>query len=52
MTNIIRFKPRAAFEADKNLRRFIDLCRDELTVFGADLPFDENAWDISDFVHV
>jgi hypothetical protein len=52
MTNIIRFKPRAALEAEKNLRRFIDLCRDELTVFGADLPFDENTWDISDFVHI
>ena len=52
MTNIIRFKPRATLEAEKNLRRFIDLCRDELTVFGADLAFDENVWDISDFVHV
>jgi len=52
MTNIIRFKPRAALEAEKNLRRFIDLCRDELTVFGADLAFDENVWDISDFVHI
>jgi hypothetical protein len=51
-TNIIRFKPRAALEAERNLRRFIDLCRDELTVFGADLPFDENTWDVSDFVHV
>jgi hypothetical protein len=52
MTNIIRFKPHAALEAQANLRRFIDLSRDELTVFGSDLPFDENTWDISDFVHV
>jgi len=51
-TNIIRFKPRATLEAQKNLRRFIDLCREELTVFGADLAFDENAWDVSDFVHL
>lgn len=50
--NIIRFKPRAALEAERNLRRFIDLCRDELTVFGANLAFDENTWDVSDFVHV
>jgi hypothetical protein len=50
MTNIIRFKPRAALEAEKNLRRFIELCRDELNVFGADLSFDANVWDISDFV--
>jgi hypothetical protein len=52
MTNIIRFKPCATLEAEKNLRRFIDLCRDELIVFGADLAFHENVWDISDFVHV
>jgi hypothetical protein len=52
MTNIIRFKPRVALEAEANLRRFIDLSRDQLTVFGADLPFDENAWDVSEFVHV
>jgi hypothetical protein len=52
MTNIIRFKSRAAFEAETNLRRFIDLCRNQLTVFGADLAFDENVWDVSDFVHV
>jgi hypothetical protein len=51
-TNIIRFKPRATLEGQKNLRRFIDLCRNELTVFGADLAFDENVWDISDFVHI
>jgi hypothetical protein len=52
MSNIIRFKPRAAFEVETNLRRFIDLCRNQLTVFGADLAFDENVWDVSDFVHV
>src|SRR5450631_1916784 len=52
LTNIIRFKPRAALEAEKNLRRFIDLCRYELTVFGTDLPFGENIWDISDSIHV
>jgi hypothetical protein len=52
MTNIIRFKPRAAFEAETNLRRFIDLCRNQLTVFGTDLAFDENVWEVSDFVHV
>ena len=52
MTNIIRFKPRAALEAETNLRRFIDLCRNQLTVFGADLAFDENVWDVSEFVHV
>jgi len=52
ITNIVRFKPRGALEAETNMRRFIGLCRDQLTVFGADLAFDENVWDVSEFVHV
>jgi hypothetical protein len=52
MADIIRFKPRAALEAETNLRQFIDLCRNQLTVFGADLTFDENVWDVSDAMHV
>ncbi len=52
MTNIIRFKARATLEAEANLRRFVDLCRNQLTVFGAGLAFDENVWEVSDFVHV
>ncbi|NOU40365.1 MAG: integrase [Methylotenera sp.] len=46
------FQPKAELDAAGNLRGFIDSCRNELTVFGADLPFDENTWDISDSINL
>jgi hypothetical protein len=51
IVEITRFKPRAELEAEANLRGFIDVCRNRLTVFGADLLFDDNVWDVSDFVN-
>jgi hypothetical protein len=50
VSDLILFRPKAELDATGNLRRFIDACRSELTVFGADLPFDENTWDISDWI--
>jgi hypothetical protein len=47
MAELIIFQPRAELDAVQNLRGFIDSCRNELTVFGANLPFDENVWDIT-----
>ena len=52
MTELILFRPKAELDAAANLRGFIDSCRNELTVFGADLPFDENVWDISDSINL
>lgn len=52
MSDLILFKPRAELDASENLRGFINSCRNELTVFGADLPFDENAWDITDSINL
>jgi hypothetical protein len=37
MSDFFLFKPKAELDASQNLRRFIDSCRTELTVFGADL---------------
>jgi hypothetical protein len=48
VADVIRFKSSADFEAETNVRRFVDLCRNHLTVFGVGLPFDDNIWDISD----
>jgi hypothetical protein len=48
MADIIHFAPRAELDANANLRDFIDVCRTRLTAFGANLPFDENVWDITD----
>lgn len=50
MTDIIQFIPRAECDAKENLAGFVDMCRNHLTVFGADLAWDENSWDLSDFI--
>ena len=47
MAEIIQFTSKAESDAAQNLTEFIRVCRDELTAFGADLPFAENVWDIS-----
>lgn len=52
MAELILFQPKAELDAAQNLRGFIDSCRTELTVFGADLPFDENVWDITDSINL
>src|SRR4051794_16596857 len=48
MPEIIHFIPRAELDAEANLRAFVHTCRTRLTVFGANLPFDENVWDVTD----
>jgi hypothetical protein len=52
MADIIYFKPRAELDAECNMQGFIALCRNELTVFGSDLPFDSNTWDITDYIGI
>jgi hypothetical protein len=52
MSDLILFKPKAELDASENLCGFIESCRNELTVFGADLPFDENVWDITDSINL
>lgn len=44
MSSIIHFKPKAQLDAIANVEEFIRLCRDELTVFGAELDWDRHAW--------
>lgn len=50
MNKPIYFTPIEEFSANQNLEKFIAMCRNELTVFGKNLKFDENVWDISDTV--
>lgn len=50
MANIIHFTPRAQLSARDNIAEFIRQCRDDLTVLGSQLPFDENTWDVSSHV--
>lgn len=48
MSDVILFRPRSELDAAGNLAGFVQACRNDLTVFGADLPFDENTWDVTD----
>jgi hypothetical protein len=48
VSEIAVFRPRAELDAAKNLAAFIEMCRTQLTVFGADLDFDADVWDITD----
>lgn len=47
MADIIVFTPRTDLDASANLRAFIDLCRNKLSVFGRNLPFDDDIWDVT-----
>jgi len=49
-SNTVTFVPRAKRSARANLSDFIDYCKHKVTVFGEDLPFDENVWDVTDSV--
>lgn len=44
MAEIFNFVPRHELDAKGNLVRFINACREKLTVFGADLDWDSDYW--------
>lgn len=44
MVNMLQFTPKHQRDSQKNLEDFIAMCRDQLTVFGADLDWHANAW--------
>lgn len=44
MPNIFQFKSKAELTAATNLEAFISKCREDLTVFGADLDWDACVW--------
>jgi hypothetical protein len=50
MTKTIYFEPREGLQSQQNLKAFIELCKNDLKVFGADLPFGDNVWDISNHI--
>lgn len=50
MAEIVLFTPKAELDAAANLRGFVEMARDRLTVFGQDIPFHENVWDVTDAV--
>lgn len=50
MSEAIIFEPEERLSSNQNLDKFITMCRDELTVFGAELSFDNNIWDITSYI--
>lgn len=44
MAEIFHFTPKKELDAAQNLKEFISLCRHQLTVFGADLNWDDWKW--------
>jgi hypothetical protein len=44
MAEIFHFTPKKELDAARNLNEFISLCRNQLTVFGADLKWDDWYW--------
>lgn len=46
--DIAVFTPKAEINASANLAAFVTMCRSQLTIFGADLNFDDMAWDVTD----
>jgi len=47
MADLLHFSPRRALDAKANLLQFVHSCRQRSTVFGLDLDFDSDVWDIS-----
>jgi hypothetical protein len=52
VAEIIHFAPRDQLDADKNLKTFVELCRNELTAFGHDLPFDQPVWVVTGSINL
>lgn len=52
MPDTLHFQPRREVTAQENLREFIALARNQLTIFGSDLPFDEMAWDLTKYIQL
>lgn len=50
MEAIIPFRARRHLSARKNLESFVSYCRDEISVFGSNLDFESNVWDLTDIV--
>jgi hypothetical protein len=44
VADILLFTPKHLLDAKTNLNDFIEMCRDRLTVFGADLDWDSDTW--------
>ncbi|CAH0348083.1 integrase [Aquabacterium sp. CECT 9606] len=51
MGDVLYFSPVHGWSAQENLRQFLQVCRSELSVFGAGLDFEKDRWDITSHVN-
>lgn len=52
MAELLQFVPRRELSPSRNVAAFVEGCRTQLTAFGADLPFEEDVWDITDVTEI
>lgn len=52
MNEIALYIPKAELDATANLRGFVDMCRNKLTVFGSELPFQQDVWDVTEAIKI
>jgi hypothetical protein len=52
MGDVLYFAPPIDSSARQNLSQFIDVCRLQLSVFGADLAFDNDCWDVTMYLNI
>lgn len=50
MSELIQFIPKDECDAAENLKGSIGLCRDRLTIFGADLDWNACVWDVTPWI--
>lgn len=50
--DLIVFTPKVELDASANLTAFVAMCKSQLTIFGADLRFDDMAWDVTEAVQL
>lgn len=52
MADLKIFTPKSELDANENISEFIAFCKNEITVFGADINFKNMTWDITDSVRL
>jgi hypothetical protein len=52
MNEVVVFTPLAQLDAQNNLNNFIEMSRHDLTIFGKDLKFIDNVWDVTAYIEL
>lgn len=52
MTALVHFRPLHGRDAARNLVDFVHMARDQLSVFGGELDFDSDVWDVTEWLNL